>query len=65
MVCQNQCKKFKAIRPMGGSRYGSGQKYCSHCGVFMEVNDCNCPCCHYKLKVSPSKGKFKPEPKRF
>ncbi|MDH3853476.1 MAG: hypothetical protein OES23_03400 [Nitrosopumilus sp.] len=65
MVCQNQCKKFKAIRPMGGSRYGSGQKYCSHCGVFMEVIDCNCPCCHYKLKVSPSKGKFKPGPKRF
>ncbi|MDH3341060.1 MAG: hypothetical protein OEL84_07225 [Nitrosopumilus sp.] len=65
MVCQNQCKKFKAVRPIGESRYGSGQKYCSHCGIFMKVNDLNCPCCHYKLKVGPSKRKHKPDAERI
>ena len=65
MGCQNQCKKYKAPKPRGGSRYANGQKYCTHCGVFMETKNRNCPCCNYQLKVSPSSGKHKLQVKRI
>ncbi len=61
MTCNNQCHHFKAKKSKGGSRYANGQKYCSHCGVFMDVRDRNCPCCHYQLKMGPSKKKNKIE----
>ena len=65
MVCQNQCKKYRASKPKGGSRYANGQKYCTYCGVFMEIQNRNCPCCNYQLKVSPSNGKHKINVKRI
>ncbi len=56
MQCTNICQGFKVKKPEPGiSRYGSGQKYCSHCGVFMKIDNSRCPCCNYMLKTRSTK----------
>ena len=65
MTCNNQCTYYKATKTKGGSRYANGQKYCSYCGVFMQLIIRNCPCCNRQLKSGSSKRKNKPEPVRI
>jgi rRNA maturation endonuclease Nob1 len=60
MVCKGICTKYKAIKPMTGSRYGNGQKRCQICEIFMDVGaDLFCPCCGYRLRTKPRNGKDK------
>ncbi|MDH3203356.1 MAG: hypothetical protein OEL81_01600 [Nitrosopumilus sp.] len=56
MKCTNICQTFKIKKPsLGSTRYGSGQKYCSYCEIFMNINNNRCPCCKYMLKTRSSK----------
>ena len=55
MVCNNQCKLFRAKRPVGGQRYNDGQKRCSVCIIWIRWDGKYCPCCGYILRCHPRK----------
>jgi len=66
MGCTNICNSYKVSRPeLGTSRYGSGQKYCSHCAVFMMIDGIRCPCCKYHLKTKSVKYRDEEKIKRI
>jgi len=53
--CKGICNRFAAKRPSGGFRFVAGQRPCSVCGVFIDVNSYplhRCPCCNNKLRIS-------------
>lgn len=61
MTCKGICIRYRAPRPMPhqGGRYGTGQKRCQICGLFIQWSDLWCPCCHYKLRIKPRSPKSK------
>ena len=60
MVCKGICSRHKAIRPSTGQCYLIGQKCCQVCQIFMDWEGIFCPCCGYKLRVTPrNHGKAK------
>jgi len=59
MTCNDICHRYKIIKPKELSRYVSGQKRCSQCDIFVEWDGLFCPCCNYKLRLSPLKRKYK------
>lgn len=52
-ACNEICENYRATRPSDGKRYGSGQKHCRSCSVFITWEGVFCPCCGKKLRVSP------------
>ena len=52
-VCNEICKRYRATRPSDGRRYGTGQKRCKSCSIFMHWVGLWCPCCGYKLRTMP------------
>ena len=59
MTCNNQCKLFKAKRPVGGQRYNDGQKRCTICNTWIRGDGKFCPCCGYILRCHPRKPRGK------
>ena len=59
MTCKGICNRFKANKPLRGSRYGNGQRRCQVCDIFMETEANFCPCCSYRLRTMPRNKKFK------
>ena len=59
MVCKGICSGHKAIRPSTGQRYLIGQKRCQVCQIFINWKGVFCPCCGYKLRVTPRNRKLK------
>jgi len=60
MSCKGICHRYKATKPpIPLTRYGTGQKRCTYCDVFMEWNGTHCPCCCRALRVKPKKLKNK------
>jgi predicted amidophosphoribosyltransferase len=59
MVCKGICSGYKAIRPSNGQRYLIGQKRCQVCQIFIDWEGIFCPCCGYKLRVTPRNRKLK------
>ena len=59
MLCKGICSRHKAIRPSTGQRYFIGQKRCQVCQIFINWRGTFCPCCGYKLRVTPRNKKFK------
>ena len=59
MVCKGICSGHKANRPSNGQRYLIGQKRCQVCQIFINWEGVFCPCCGYKLRVTPRNRKFK------
>lgn len=52
-VCNNLCLNFKAKRKSNGEeRYGSGQKYCPNCCIYIQYDDYRCPCCRVRLRFT-------------
>ncbi|MGZ5484861.1 MAG: hypothetical protein ACXWFB_02980 [Nitrososphaeraceae archaeon] len=47
------------MRPSNGQRYLIGQKRCQVCQIFINWEGVFCPCCGYKLRVTPRNKKFK------
>ena len=59
MTCKGICIRHKAQKPINGSRYGSGQKRCQICDIFMQTEALFCLCCGYRLRTKPRSKKFK------
>lgn len=63
MACNGIHNKYKRTRRVGGSNYSHGVKRCTTCEVFIKWSGILCPCCGYKLRISPrskhSKAKLK------
>ena len=51
--------QFKAQKQYATSRYGTGQKRCQMCEVFIIWNGIRCPCCGYRLRCHPRNSKNK------
>lgn len=53
MTCRGICSKYRATKKVGEARYQSGQKRCSACGIFIQWDGSNCPCCGMILRTNP------------
>lgn len=52
-TCNVICERYKAIRPLNGKRYSSGQKRCKSCSIFIKWERSVGPCCGYRLRTMP------------
>jgi hypothetical protein len=59
MVCKGICIRHKAHKPFGSSRYGTGNKRCQICEIFIKWEGLCCPCCGYKLRIGPRHFRLK------
>ena len=59
MTCKGICIRHKAAKPSSSSRYGSGQRRCQICEIFMRWNGLWCPCSGYRLRTKPRIQEFK------
>lgn len=59
MTCKGTCTQYKAQKPVGTSRYASGQKRCQICEIFIKWVGLWCPCCGYRLRTKPRNLKYK------
>jgi len=59
ITCNGICHRYKAKLPANMGRYASGQKRCNSCGVFICWDGFWCPCCNYKLRLTPRSSKYK------
>jgi uncharacterized Zn finger protein (UPF0148 family) len=57
--CNKICLQYKAERLSHGGRYESGQKRCNSCGLYIFWDGLFCPCCGYRLRLSPRNSKHK------
>lgn len=48
--CKGICVNFKAAKIANRFRYDIGQKRCSYCAIYMQVDSINCPCCGSRLR---------------
>lgn len=54
LTCKGICTRHKAPRPASsGNRYSTGQKRCQVCEIFLKWDGLWCPCCGYRLRMSP------------
>lgn len=54
MNCKRICLEYEVkTKPKKTGRYGSGQKRCSFCNVFMVFDGNRCPCCKCILRKKP------------
>ena len=59
MTCKGICIRHKAATPSSSSRYGSGQRRCQICEIFIKWDGLWCPCCGYRLRTKPRNQEFK------
>ncbi len=52
-ACNEICERYRATRPSDGIRYGSGQKRCKSCSIFINWEGIHCPCCGNRLRTMP------------
>ncbi|GEM_PF-517075 len=48
--CSGVCLQYKASRPASGGRYSVGQKWCTSCCIYLNVESLRCPCCNKCLR---------------
>lgn len=70
MECKETCFQYKAKKPSNSTRYGSGQKRCQICEIFINWDDGPfCPCCGCRLRMKPRnrvwKAKLQNEKNRY
>ncbi len=53
MKCREECLQYKAKKPPNASRYGTGQKRCQICEIFLKCEGSFCPCCGCRLRMKP------------
>ena len=63
--CNRTCKQFEAKKPIGGTRYGQGQKRCQMCETWVNYEGNWCPCCHYRLRSKSRLRRCKPNVARI
>ncbi len=59
IICNNICHRYKAKKPNNIGRYLSGQKRCNACEIYIHWDGLWCPCCNYKLRLTPRSSKYK------
>jgi hypothetical protein len=60
MACKGICIRHKADKPHDYvGRYATGQKRCQVCDLYIKWDGFFCPCCGYRLRVSPRLFKHK------
>jgi len=60
MVCKGICIRHKALKPVGHGRYGTGQRRCQICEIFLNWDASFwCPCCGFRLRTRPRNLKYK------
>ena len=59
ITCNNICHRYKAKKPNNIGRYLSGQKRCNACEIYIKWDGLWCPCCNYKLRLTPRSSKYK------
>ena len=57
--CNGICQRYRARKPLRIGRYASGQKRCNSCDIFMNWDGLWCPCCNYRLRLTPRNSKYK------
>ncbi|WP_100183053.1 hypothetical protein [Candidatus Nitrosotenuis aquarius] len=60
--CKGVCTSFKAESAQNGARYTMGQKRCTYCSIYLQVDSINCPCCGSRLR---SKARHRPQIQLF
>ena len=59
-TCYGECQQYKAhMPPNNESRYASGQKRCTMCGIFLIYAGLWCPCCGLRLRIHRRSSKDK------
>ncbi len=64
-TCKKICLKYTAKKPITGSRYGSGQKRCQMCEVYITIKGTKneqglfCKCCNYRVRGKPRNKSYK------
>ena len=62
-TCKKICLKYVAKKPTTGTRYGSGQKRCQICEIYITIKGTKneqglfCKCCNYRVRGKP-RNKF-------
>lgn len=51
LYCKGICEDFKGLSMPNFLRYKSGQKRCTVCSLFLDVDDIRCPCCGAVLRT--------------
>ncbi len=59
MVCNGIHNRYKRTRRVGKSNYSDKIKRCTTCEVFIEWSGIMCPCCGFKLRISPRSKHYK------
>lgn len=59
MTCKGICTRYQAPKQNGVSRYGSGQKRCQICEIFVKMEGLWCVCCGYRLRTNPRNLRYK------
>ncbi|MFM7796772.1 MAG: hypothetical protein ACKO7N_08415 [Candidatus Nitrosotenuis sp.] len=49
-VCKGICTNYKAEKFSNKFRYALGQKRCTNCSLYLEIQSINCPCCGARLR---------------
>ena len=57
--CIDECRKYKASKPLQIGRYAAGQKRCNYCEIFVDYDGITCPCCNRQLRCLPRSRKGK------
>ena len=73
-TCKGICKKFQVKKPVGKSRYASGQGHCQTCDTWIDHIGCHmkdgssatkesvgwfCNCCNYRVRQNPRNKLYK------
>ena len=53
LVCKGICEDYQSKGILMKFKYNKGQKRCTCCGLFLNVEGPRCPCCKTKLRTKP------------
>ena len=59
MTCKGTCIKYRAKGKFIGGRYANGQKRCQVCDIYIKWDGLCCPCCNYRLRITPRNVKWR------
>ncbi|MGD8432426.1 MAG: hypothetical protein PVG23_07630 [Nitrosopumilaceae archaeon] len=54
-ICRGLCERLRAPSKPNNSRYSIGQKRCSLCASFFDIDGVMCPCCKTRLRSKARK----------
>ena len=58
-ICKQICSTLEDPRPVNRKRYDAGQKRCTVCSKWFEIDGLFCPCCTTKLRTKTRSNKWR------